>query len=64
MKNLINKLKKVLLNHIEDFLIIVGLLSITSATFALNPIAGVYVVGVVCLGLGIYFVKFPIDKGR
>jgi len=57
------KIKDSFLNHIEDFLILTGLILIILATFIVNLIAGIYVIGTVLLLLGIYFTKYTI-KGR
>jgi hypothetical protein len=51
-----------ILNYIEDILIISGLVVISTATFLLSFIAGLYVSGSFLLGLGIYFIKYPIKK--
>lgn len=58
-----NNLKQFLLEYLEDFLIFVGLITILGATFALNAIAGVYLLGFTFLILGVYFAKHP-PKGR
>jgi hypothetical protein len=57
------KILQFLLEYLEDFLIFMGLITILGATFALNIIAGVYLLGFIFLILGVYFAKFP-PKGR
>lgn len=52
-----------ILKNIEDFLIFIGLLLLVLATFMMNTIAGIYVLGLILILLGVYFTKFPM-KGR
>lgn len=59
-----NKIKQFLLNHVEDFLIFIGLFLVILATFMLNSIAGIYATGISLFLLGVYFTKFPLKKGR
>ena len=59
-----NKVKKFLLSNIEDFLIFAGLILIIVATFILNYIAGIYVMGVILLILGWFIIRYPAKKGR
>jgi hypothetical protein len=47
----------------EDILIFTGLYFIILATFMLSKIAGLYCLGGLLLGLGVYFGLFPIKKG-
>lgn len=49
-------------NFLEDILIFSGLTCIVIATFLLSKIAGIYVLGIALLGLGIYFTKCPLRK--
>ena len=49
--------------YIEDFLIVSGLAVIVITTFLLSKIAGLYSLGGILLGLGIYFAKNPPRKG-
>ncbi|MGJ7044642.1 hypothetical protein HNR52_000826 [Thermoanaerobacterium thermosulfurigenes] len=50
-------MKKKIKNHIEDILILSGLTLIVIATFLLNIIIGIYVLGLILLALGIYFTR-------
>lgn|GEM_PF-2602499 len=45
--------------EIEYILIFGGLFLMVLATFLIHPIIGLYVLGVVLLGLGIHFTKYP-----
>jgi len=58
MKNLI-KILQILSGFTEDFFICIGLLLIVIATFMVNKIAGVYILGFICLGLGILIAIKP-----
>lgn len=49
----------IILNYIEDIFIVSGLLLIIIATFLVSIIAGIYVLGVVLFGLGIFFTRHP-----
>jgi hypothetical protein len=46
----------------EDILVFSGLFFIVMATFMLSKIAGFYCLGGCLLGLGVYFIRFPIKK--
>jgi len=48
-----------ILKYIEDILIISGLLLIIIATFLISVIAGIYLLGLVLFGLGIFFTRHP-----
>jgi hypothetical protein len=54
---------KFIIKYIEDILILCGLAVIVATTFLLSTIAGLYILGVVLLGLGIYFAKNPPERG-
>ncbi|WP_256761416.1 DUF1056 family protein [Cohnella sp. WQ 127256] len=47
-------IKQTILNHVEDFFIVSGLIAIIAATFMINTIAGIYAIGVVLFGIGWY----------
>lgn len=49
-------------NCIEDICIISGLSVIVGTTFFISRIIGAYVLGLALFGLGIYFVKYPIER--
>lgn len=48
-----------ILNYIEDIFIISGLLLIVIATFLVSKIAGIYVLGIILFGIGIFFSRHP-----
>lgn len=54
----------ILLLHMEDFLILSGLVVVNVTTYLLNTIAGLYATGIILLLLGIYFLLNPIKRGR
>ncbi|WP_019850635.1 hypothetical protein [Desulfitobacterium sp. PCE1] len=64
VKKKMDRFKVLLLDYLEDFLIFMGLLLIMLATFLLNSIAGIYATGIILFLLGVYFIRFPIKKGR
>ena len=49
--------------YIEDIFILSGLLIIIVATFFISKIAGLYSLGIILFGLGIYFSIKPPGKG-
>lgn len=53
-----NKIVKHFVKHFEDTLIFGGLFLIVKATFLINYIAGLYVLGFIFIALGIFFLKF------
>lgn len=53
---------KFIKNNIEEILIFLGLLFITIATFLINPIAGIYVMGTILITIGIFLLKFPSER--
>jgi hypothetical protein len=55
-------MRKFMLNYIEDILILSGLTVIIAATFLLSEIAGLYCLGAVLFGLGVYFSKNPPER--
>jgi Zn-dependent membrane protease YugP len=55
-------MKKFILNYIEDILILSGLAVIIATTFLLSKIAGLYSLGVILFGLGVYFARNPLEK--
>jgi len=58
-----NKKSQFLTSHLEDFLILFGLIMIAVTTFIINWIYGMYVTAIILLVTGIYFTVFPIDRG-
>jgi membrane-bound ClpP family serine protease len=55
----VNKIIKYILKYIEDILIFSGLILIVIATFLLSKIIGLYVLGLILFGLGIFFSRHP-----
>lgn len=53
---------KFIKNYIEDICIISGLAVIVGTTFFISKIIGAYALGVALFGLGVYFVKYPIER--
>lgn len=53
---------KSLIKYIEDILILSGLTVIVITTFLLSKIAGLYCLGAVLFGLGVYFSISPPEK--
>jgi len=51
-------------NYIEDVFILSGLFLIIKTTFYINKLAGLYLLGVILLLLGIYFARNPTKKER
>ena len=49
----------VILNYIEDIFIISGLALIVIATFLLSKIIGMYVLGIILFGIGVFFSRHP-----
>lgn len=56
------KIVKFIKNYIEDILILSGLAIIVIATFLVSKIIGLYVLGSILFGLGIYFTKCPLGR--
>lgn len=55
----------IILKYIEDVLIFSGLTLIVVATFLLSKIIGMYILGLILVGLGVLFLKYPpkeVDK--
>ena len=50
---------KLLLKYIEDILIFCGLGLIIVTTFFVSKIAGLYLLGFILIGLGLYFSRNP-----
>lgn len=53
----ITKIIQVLCSIAEDFFILLGLILISLATFEINEIAGIYIVGFICLIFGVIMAK-------
>ena len=56
------KLLNILGEYAEDLLILAGLALICVATFRISTTAGIYAVGVSCLGLGLVIARYPPRK--
>lgn len=59
VKKIISRCEGFILKYIEDFFIISGLILITIATFLLSKIIGMYVLGAILFGLGVFFSRHP-----
>ncbi|AGY77980.1 hypothetical protein [Clostridium autoethanogenum] len=57
--NKFNKIKQFISQNIEDILIFLGLFFILYATFLINYIAFLYILGFILLGIGVFLIKFP-----
>lgn len=55
-------MKKLIKNYIEDILILSGLAVLVTTTFLFSKIAGLYSLGAVLFGLGVYFARYPIKR--
>mgnify|MGYP001168682900 CR=1 FL=1 len=53
------KVRNLVFKYIEDFFIISGLILIVIATFLLSKIIGIYVLGAILFGLGVFFSRHP-----
>ena len=56
------KIKDIFYNYLEDFLIIIGLIIVSTMTLVLSIRIGIYVVGVIFIALGIYFARNPLKR--
>ncbi|MGL4760404.1 MAG: hypothetical protein ACRCWG_03015 [Sarcina sp.] len=56
------KIKNVFCNYLEDFLIIIGLIIISTMTLLFSIWLGMYVIGVIFIILGIYFARNPLNR--
>ena len=56
------KIKDVFCNYLEDFLIIIGLIIISTMTLLFSIWLGIYVIGVIFIVLGIYFARNPLNR--
>ncbi|ACL19509.1 hypothetical protein Dhaf_1456 [Desulfitobacterium hafniense DCB-2] len=59
-----NRIKMFLRDYLEDIFVFLGLLLIILASLMINIILGIYAAGVILFLLGVYFIRFPIRKGR
>lgn len=57
-KEIIESIKYKIKKYIEDILILGGLTLIVIATFLINTIIGLYVLGFILVGLGVFFLKY------
>ena len=53
------KVRNLVLKYIEDIFILSGLILIIIATFSLSKIIGMYVLGAILFGLGVFFSRHP-----
>ena len=53
------KFKQLLSGNIEEILLFSGLFCIILATFLVNIIAGIYVLGFILVGLSVFLLKYP-----
>lgn len=59
------KVRNLVLKYIEDILIFSGLILIVIATFLLSKIIGMYALGAILFGIGIFLSRHPpkeVDK--
>ena len=56
------RIKDVFCNYLEDFLIIIGLIIISTMTLLFSIWLGMYVIGVIFVILGIYFARNPLNR--
>ena len=61
MKKFISILK-ILSNYSEDFFIFLGLVLIVTATFMINKIAGIYVLGFLLIFIGVLIARKPKER--
>jgi len=54
----------IIIKYIEDILIFSGLALIIATTFLVSKILGMYVLGFVLFGLGVFFTRHPPMKER
>lgn len=48
-----------IIKYIEDILILSGLIIIIVATFLVSRILGLYILGIILFGLGVFFSRHP-----
>ena len=56
------RIKDIFCNYLEDFLIIIGLIIISTMTLLFSIWLGMYVIGVIFIVLGIYFARNPLNR--
>ena len=56
------RIKDIFCNYLEDFLIIIGLIIISTMTLLFSIWLGMYVIGVIFMILGIYFARNPLNR--
>jgi len=49
--------------YLNEILILIGLFFIVFPTYLINTYAGMYLTGVLFVALGVFFAKFPPNKG-
>lgn len=49
--------------YLNEILILIGLFFIAFPTYMINTYAGLYLTGVLFIALGLFFAKFPPNKG-
>lgn len=50
---MVDKIRKIICNNVEDLFIMIGLLIILGVTFYLSPVIGFYLLGAVFMTIGI-----------
>ena len=56
------RIKDVFCNYLEDFLIIIGLIIISTMTLLFSIWLGMYAIGIIFIVLGIYFARNPLNR--
>lgn len=57
------EIKKRVRQYLNEILILIGLFFIVFPTYAINLYAGLYLTGAIVIALGLFFAKFPPNKG-
>ena len=56
------RIKDIFCNYLEDFLIIIGLIIISTMTLLFSIWLGMYAIGIIFIILGIYFARNPLNR--
>ena len=56
------RIKDIFCNYLEDFLIIIGLIIISTMTLLFSIWLGMYAIGIIFIVLGIYFARNPLNR--
>lgn len=55
----LNKIKLLIIQNIAELVLLIGLFFIIQASFLVNEILGMYIVGFILTGLSIFMLVFP-----